>query len=255
MQAHYIYKIENTITGDIYIGESNNPKRRFWEHKSASQNPSSNAHNLLLPKAMREYGKDNFTLTILEEIPKKQRYKKEREYIKKFNATADNQYNILQGNHIREYVDHTEIIQLYKQGLSASKIGEKYNVKHPQITAILKEELGEEYYELSKKHTPTKKNIKIETIVDLIENQGKTKKETAEILGVCNSTIVRRYNNWKKQQDPNYIVNPIGLGAKKVDVELIKKAYAELKSTRKVETETGYSRSTIRKYLKKEGIL
>lgn len=105
------------------------------------------------------------------------------------------------------------------------------------------------------KHTNPHKNISIEEIVRLIEEEGKSKKETAKILGVCDSTVVRRYNNWKKKQDPNFNINPHGLGAKKVDSKLIIETYLKVKSTRKTEKITGYSRSTVRKYLKIEGIL
>ena len=148
------------------------------------------------------------------------------------------------------------IVNDYLNGSSATKIASKYGVKHPQIIKILKSELGEDKYQsLSQKHTPTKKNIPIETIVDLIETQGKTKKETADIVGVCDSTIVRRYNNWKKKQDPNYIINPKGKGYKKVDVNQILEVYSEVKSTRKTSEITGYGRKTIQKYLKQEGVL
>jgi group I intron endonuclease len=252
MKTIYIYLLRNKITDKIYIGQTNNPQRRLREH-----NHRANTHYpLKLYKDIEKYGIDNFEIQILEEVPYNLKDQIEEYYIKKYNATSNRNYNTLQGSNILENIDPAIIVKDYLNGDSASKIGKKYGVKHPQIITILKQELGEEkYYQIAIKHTPSKKNISIETIVDLIENQGHTKKETAEILGVCDSTIVRRYNNWKKEQDKSYVVNPTGLGAKSVDANLIIKTYSEVKSTRKTSELTGYARSTVRKYLKKEGML
>lgn len=246
--------LKNKITNGIYIGQTKNPKRRLWEHKSRSRNIKYSQEKLY--KAIRQYGIDNFEMEILEEVPYELKDMKEEYYINKLNALSDENYNEIQGNNLLKDLNKNLIVQDYLDGLSATKIGNKYGVKHPQIITILKAELGDDKYkELSKKHTPNKKNIPIETIVDLIENQGKSKKETAEILGVCDSTIVRRYNKWKKSQDNTYVVNPTGLGNKQVDVNLIVSTYKQTKSTRKTAKITTYSRSTVRRYLKKEGIL
>ena len=254
MKTITIYMLKNKITNAIYIGQTDNPQRRFIEHKSRANIDKHS--NMKLYKAIKKYGMDNFELIILEETTEDLSDSLEQKYIKKYNALSNENYNELQGNNILKSTPTDSIVEDYLNGISASKISQRYNVKHPQIISILKKELGiEKYNELAKKHKLPKKNIPIETIVDLIENQGYTKKETSKILGVCDSTIVRRYNNWKKANDSNYKINPTGLGAKKVDSELILKTYSELQSTRKTAEQTGYSRSTVRKYLKKEGIL
>lgn len=254
MKTVYIYLLRNKITGGIYIGQTNNPQRRYYEHHSKHKtDPES------LPKlysAITEYGWENFEMEILEKVPYELKDMKEEYYIAKLNALSDANYNQLQGLNLLQNINPKIIVEDYLNGESASKIGSKYGVKHPQVIKILKSELGEDkYLELSKNHTLTKKNIAIETIVDLIENQGKTKKEAAKILGVCDSTVVRRYNRWKKKQDPNFIVNPQGRGNKIVDVDLILKTYDKVKSTRETCTITGYSRKTIQKYLRMNGVL
>ena len=249
----YIYQLTNKITNGIYIGQTTNPRRRMWEHKSRS---NTSKKYIKLYQAINEYGFENFEMTILEKVPDNQSNQKEAYYIDKYNATSPENYNTSQGHDLIDKQYYENIISDYQNGLSASAIGKKYNVKHPQIIQILKNQLGEkEYYRLSKSHTNTKKNIPIEDIVDLIENQNKTKKETAQILGVCDSTIVRRYNKWKSEQDPNFTSNPHKLGARKVDENLIINTYSKLKSTRKTAVETGYSRSTVRRYLKKANVL
>lgn len=254
MKTIYIYLLRNKITNGIYIGQTNDPKRRLREHKSKVNSPTHS--NMKLYQSIKEYGIDNFEMEILEEVPTNLRDQMEEYYIKKYNATSPDNYNELQGSNLLTPVNNEDIVNDYLNGVSATKIGAKYGVKHPQIIQILKKELGEEKYsEIAKTHTPPKKNIPIETIVELIEDKGYTKKETAHILGVCDSTIVRRYNKWKKEQNPDYEINPTGLGAKTVDVTLIVKTYSKFKSTRKTADETGYSRKTVQKYLRKEGVL
>lgn len=60
-----IYKITNNITGDFYIGSSKNIKQRWYIHKS----PYTLKHhpNVKLYKAMAQYGRDNFTIDVIEE--------------------------------------------------------------------------------------------------------------------------------------------------------------------------------------------
>ena len=251
-----IYMLKNKKTNAIYIGVTNNLERRLSQHRRIGKVLPEKEKNIKLYQNIHKYGIDSFDVEVLEDnISDEDRYKREQYYIKKYNALSEDNYNSLQSlNLLDDYVD--DVIKDFKDGKSASEIGKKYGVKHPQVTSILKKNMNiEEYNELMKKHTNPRKNIPIEEIVRLIEEEGYTKKEASEILGVCDSTVVRRYNNWKKEQDPRFQINPHGLGQKKVDVKLIVDTYSKVKSTRKTEKITGYSRSTVRKYLKKEGIL
>lgn len=53
-----IYKITNTINKKVYVGQTIRPlKKRWWEHKKKSQQS-----DLPLYRAMRKYGKENFTI-------------------------------------------------------------------------------------------------------------------------------------------------------------------------------------------------
>ena len=254
MKTVYIYLLRNKITNGIYVGQTNNPRQRYYDHQSKHKTAPRLQPKLF--KAINEYGWENFEMEILEEVPYELKDMKEEYYILKLNALSDENYNSRQGPNLLKDINPKLIVNDYLDGESASKIGFKYGVKHPQVIKILKSELGEdEYLKLSKKHTLSKKNIAIETIVDLIENQGKSKKETANILGVCDSTIVRRYNKWKKKQDPNFIINPKGGGNKKIDVDLILNAYSHTKNIDETCNITGYCRKTVRKYLLMHKIL
>lgn len=90
-----VYKITNNITGEVYIGQSSNIKRRIWNERCDSYCPSSCP---LLKKAIKKYGKNNFTYEILEEIDDKEtRLMREKYYIS-FYDSVKNGYNILGEN-------------------------------------------------------------------------------------------------------------------------------------------------------------
>lgn len=81
-----IYLIKNLINQKIYIGSSQNIKRRFYLHKHyLNQNKHSNQH---LQNAWNEYKEDNFSFSILEQISDiKQLLQKEKDYIIQYNST------------------------------------------------------------------------------------------------------------------------------------------------------------------------
>lgn len=83
-----IYKITNLVNGKIYIGQSIDIQRRFWEHRCISH--ESNAH---LKNALRKYGKENFKYEVLEECSEEQLDEKERYYI----STLNPEYNVTNG--------------------------------------------------------------------------------------------------------------------------------------------------------------
>ena len=60
-----VYKITNKITGDFYIGSSNNIKSRWIHHRSPSV--WKNCTGMKLYKDMAQYGLDNFLFEIVEE--------------------------------------------------------------------------------------------------------------------------------------------------------------------------------------------
>lgn len=60
----FLYKIYNKINGKFYIGKTNNTAKRWKQHEFESRNNS----NLLIHKAIRKYGIDNFEFTILSEF-------------------------------------------------------------------------------------------------------------------------------------------------------------------------------------------
>jgi len=86
-----IYQIINNITNDFYIGKSVNPKERFYKHKYNASQTNSQTH---LYRAMRKYGTDNFSMSILDEANSTEELDdKEKMWINKL----DPKYNMTKG--------------------------------------------------------------------------------------------------------------------------------------------------------------
>ena len=86
-REHALYEIKNSKTGKRYVGIAWNPKERWSTHKTVSRRPKG---GYTIHNAMRKYGIDNFTHTILGWFPKrKPAADAERELI----ATGTCEYN------------------------------------------------------------------------------------------------------------------------------------------------------------------
>ena len=87
-----IYKISNTVTSKVYIGQTSNTiEYRFKEHLDKSNNSNVNHRPLYL--AMNKYGKENFYIECLEVVStKEEANEKEQFYIKQYDSFK-NGYN------------------------------------------------------------------------------------------------------------------------------------------------------------------
>lgn len=75
-----IYKITCIKTGEIYIGKSVDIKSRWQQHCKSAFNCGTIAHSLLHTK-MKQYGIENFTFELLEQVPKEQLSEREKFFI------------------------------------------------------------------------------------------------------------------------------------------------------------------------------
>ncbi len=91
-----IYKIENLITHQKYIGQSKQIEKRWAKHKSVAYNEKDHSYQLPLYRAIRKYGLENFSFEIIEECLCSQLNEKEIYYIKQFD-TFFNGYNMTLG--------------------------------------------------------------------------------------------------------------------------------------------------------------
>jgi len=77
--THVVYKLTNTITGQIYIGETHDINERLTNHFSGAKG----GHNSPLCDNIRQYGKESFIYEILEECEFDQREEAEEKWCNK----------------------------------------------------------------------------------------------------------------------------------------------------------------------------
>lgn len=137
-----IYKIENLITHEIYIGQAKNICSRIAQHLHSSTSELRSDYNYPLHKAFRQYGIDNFDLEVLERCIPKQLNTAEMYWIKKYDA-YNSGYNQTKGGYqsIR-YIKLTskQVLAIYKllenTSLSYAEIGTQFNVSRDLIYRI-----------------------------------------------------------------------------------------------------------------------
>lgn len=139
-----IYKITNKINGKVYIGQTiHSIEYRFSRHCLKSQNGCVVLHN-----AITKYGKENFKVELIEEVPIEKLDEREIYWISYYKSTNRKfGYNILLGGNLgrrgfsklsKEDID--KLIELDKQGISHIELGNLFNIDRKTVTTILKRE-------------------------------------------------------------------------------------------------------------------
>ena len=83
-----IYKITNTVAGNLYIGSSKNVKRRWTDHKCKSR-WNDNPNNQLY-KDMQKYGVDKFEFQVIAEVEESFLKEKEQYFIETLKPAYNN---------------------------------------------------------------------------------------------------------------------------------------------------------------------
>ena len=122
IQIFCVYKITNLVNNKSYIGiTKRNPKIRFSEHFSNK--------NELLYKAKEKYGRESFTLEIIEEnISEDKIDNKEKYYIKLYNSLTPNGYNLSIGG-----ISNKSISENGKEKLKQRNLG----IKNPKCSKYI----------------------------------------------------------------------------------------------------------------------
>ena len=135
----FIYKITNTINGKSYIGQTiQNVKERFYQH--CATKCSKAVSNMAIHRAIKKYGKSNFTVEVIEEIDFANLNDRERYWIKYYNS-YNNGYNSTKGGQdgikLFKNLDTESIVREYKSGKSLREIGRLFNVDKETIKDLL----------------------------------------------------------------------------------------------------------------------
>ena len=155
-----IYKITNTITGDFYIGSSNDVKQRWAAHKCPSSWKRFPNNPMYID--MRKYGTDKFIFEVLEEVEIASLKEKEQEFIETLKPTY-NQMNAKGWNIERR--------NKYNKEYYKSDKGKESQRKYRQSEK--RKKYQKEYYK-SDKHKESKKKAQNKYINQLCFYNGET---------------------------------------------------------------------------------
>ena len=135
----FIYKITNTINCKSYIGQTiQNVKERFYQH--CATKCSKAVSNMAIHRAIKKYGKSNFTVEVIEEIDSANLNDRERYWIKYYNS-YNNGYNSTKGGQEGckpfKDLDVESIIKEYNTGKSLRTLGTIFKIDKQTIKDLL----------------------------------------------------------------------------------------------------------------------
>lgn len=133
-----IYKIENKLNGNVYIGQSVNIERRWQDHKKRRKDSSS-----IIGRAFLKHGISNFDFSVIEMCLKDELNDREIHWITHYNSYAKG-YNATPGGNSSQSKtgkltqSKVDSIKLALQGnvLAKTAIANKYKVAESTIRAI-----------------------------------------------------------------------------------------------------------------------
>lgn len=191
---HYVYQIINLENGKKYIGVSNNPERRWYEHCNTQSKYYSMIH-----AAIEKYGTENFLFEVLEQYEdRKDALKREKELISLYRTQAPYGYNIHEGGGEppkQNKITEDQAFNIIKQ-LKDLKIPRKTIIKNNKITYAILENinLGKAWRQedLSYPIRPNEKEILLQranNIKEQLKNTLKSQKEIAKEFGVSRGEV------------------------------------------------------------------
>ena len=160
----YIYTITNTVNGKQYIGQTNNPYKRWKKHLSVARLQNYKFNSYLYP-AMKKYGIINFKFEVIDICSINEVNEKEIYWIKQLNTYAPNGYNLSYGGMALYGEDnpfygrkHTEES---KRRISEKNKGREISEKEREMRRVIN--TGEKNPFYHKKHSEETKKKIIET--------------------------------------------------------------------------------------------
>lgn len=206
-----IYIIKNTVNNKVYIGQATDTYQRWKAHKTAAKTGHYKNKSVLY-EAMREHGITNFYYEILEKQVENYN-EREKYWIKFYNSTVPNGYNILDGG--AQYpnwsgienpasaiqsidVLNSVINDLKYSELLLTEIAQKYKIPLNTVHGV---NTGSTYFNSNMDYPIRKENkwykLSGENVQKLkkdLQYSSLTVKELAEKYGVSDVTI-RNVNN------------------------------------------------------------
>lgn len=203
LKINYIYCYTNKQNGKKYVGQTNNIKRRYKQHKEDSfKNYSEARYNQAIHCAIRKYGLDNFDFEILEVLENKtseEVNERETYWISEKNSLAPNGYNLKaigEANRGRNSsslsdADKNEIRRRLREKESIREIAEDYLLSYSYVSQINTGERlfsDSENYPLQSNRTEVYLYLKI---IELLKDTMLSMNKIAETLGISKDTVQR----------------------------------------------------------------
>ena len=195
-----IYLITNKINDHKYVGGSVDIERRFREHKCFKD-----LEHQAIDRAIKKYGKENFTYQIITELPADWKIIGEHEkyWIKFYNTFKDRQhYNLNEGGDTIFYGDMHPFFGKKRPEHSERMSGENnpfYNQKH---TIELRNRFSEE--RMGNNNPNYRGDIPTgEFLYHEKKDSDLTNRELASKYNCGETTIQNRIAKYKKEMDTN----------------------------------------------------
>lgn len=141
-----IYRFINNKNGKQYIGQSHNLMARYKAHKNAANSNTNYKTDVLLYRAMRKYGFDNFTYEIIiddDTLTDDELNQLEQYYIEFYNTCMPNGYNMNYGGNFTsglKILTKENALAIIQELLNTTcpykKLSLQYHVAENTISAI-----------------------------------------------------------------------------------------------------------------------
>lgn len=185
-----IYVIKNEKNGKMYVGATTKSIKERWKYHCNDMN-NKRCRNRKLYSALREYGKENFSIEEIETVVADKRFEREKYWINRL-GTYRNGYNETLGGSGTEKLDDIElgkIINTYHMVGSMSGTSKETGIDQSTIKkALLKN--GE--------HIRTSKETMTERIgipVDMLSMDGAFQRSFESISSAAHYLVDKGYNN------------------------------------------------------------
>lgn len=185
-----IYKITNKINGKVYVGQTTKTlEERFQKHCWGTTKNDKYHLNVAIKKAIKKYGKENFTIKLIEETETSKLDEREvywisfyDSYNKGYNCTLGGQNGATRKCRL-SWSEENEVIEAKYLGFSIKEIGEVYNIDRTTVHNIFK------------RHNlkmPSKRNLEDRINKDVFVqflSTNPTCKEIENKFGICRCSV------------------------------------------------------------------
>lgn len=140
-----VYKITNKINGKVYVGQTTKTlKERFEKHCWGTTEKDAYHFNMAIKRAIKKWGKENFTIELIEEVETSKLNEREvywisfyDSYNKGYNCTLGGQNGATKTTKL-SWAEENEVIEAKFLGFSITEIGETYHIDRTTVHNIFK---------------------------------------------------------------------------------------------------------------------